>query len=178
MRRTARWVAGVVLLAAAGPAAAQTSGGALTAPIPRSNKAPVPGGGPAAGTGLNTAAPIRTGGGFTPGGRFMPGGPAAGVGSGTAAGVGVGAGLPGGGRPPLSLGQELLLLTEARLLVEQVEAAGNVVLDRRESLVLTLLVYEGLRRQVVPAGVGPTGAAPAGASGQRGGPLVAGFPIR
>jgi hypothetical protein len=218
MRHRAIWLAGVVALAGAGPAAAQTGAGGTTTAIPRTNQthapttgglnltAPLPKtGGTALGVGSNHRAggsplitPIpKTGGSMT--GGTMAGGSLGGVGAkhtgtgstGSTAATGggvmggrlvgqgvvgnnllgngvVGSNLLGPGVTGSSVlvngsattaGDQIALLAEARLLVLQLEATGNLTLSRRESMLLTLLLYEALRQQAVQAGAG-AGTAP------------------
>ena len=197
MRHRASWLAGVVVLVGAGPAAAQTGPGGTTAAIPRTNQThtPTPGGlnltaplqktaGPSLGSGSNhhhhsggpsLTTPIPTTGGASAGGSFGGfGAKHTGTGSTAATGGGVmggrllgpgvtGSGLVGRGVTGSGLlgngsatgaGDQIALLAEARLLVLQLEATGNLSLNRRESMLLTLLVYEALRQQAVQPGAG------------------------
>jgi hypothetical protein len=67
--------------------------------------------------------------------------------------VGTGGSVLGGGSA-LGAGDHIALLAEARLLVLQLESTGNLTLNRRESMFLTLLVYEALSHQASQAGTG------------------------
>jgi len=180
MRHRASWLAGVLVLVGAGPAAAQTGAGGTTTPIPRMNYA-IPS--TAGAGGWNLTAPIPKAGGTATGGSSHGfGAKHTGTGSTTGAG-GVGGGVTNGsvlrssgtggsvltgggtggsvlaGGSPLTAGDQVALLVEARLLVTELESTGNLSLSRRESMFLTLLVYEALRHQASQAGSG-TGAAP------------------
>ncbi|HEX4613346.1 MAG TPA: hypothetical protein VH092_34495 [Urbifossiella sp.] len=165
MNRHVIWGMGLMLVAA-GPAAAQT-GSPSTGTIPKSNKTLPPSG---TGTGsLNLAAPIPRAGGFTSGtsttsggstaGGSMTGGATAGSGmsGGSGAGYGNGSGMGygnGTGGTGLSTAEEVALLAQARLFVTQLESTGNLSLNRRESRMLTLLLYEALRQQTGASGTG------------------------
>jgi hypothetical protein len=175
------WLAGLVVLAAgAAPALAQT-GTPGPAPgsgtISKSNRTLGSGGTKTGAAGLNLTTPIPTAGGATtrtgtattPGGsKGVAGGtmPGTGTGATLGSGSGVAGAFDGGGfqyggipfRARLTPEQEIALLAEARLLVTQLEGTGNLTLDRRESMLLTLLVYEALRQQAVlsPAGANGT----------------------
>jgi hypothetical protein len=139
------WLAGVVLLAGAGAASAQTGTPGTTKTFPGY-------GGPRTATGglLPTTPPTN----------------GQGVGTGTGQSVGTNGGtgvMTGGGglvgRPnqnPITPAQDLALLIEARLLVTQLEASGNVTLSHTESMLLTLLVYEALRLQAAHPATGGT----------------------
>lgn len=147
------WLAGVVLLAGAGVASAQSG---------------VPG------TGTTKTVP-GYGGPRTTTGGLVPTTPTTngqGVGTGTGQSVGTAGGtglMTGGGgfvgranQNPITPAQDLALLIEARLFVTQLEATGNLTLNHQESMLLTLLVYEVLRHQAAhPAnsGTGGTGTA-------------------
>ncbi|MFO0796830.1 MAG: hypothetical protein U0804_05090 [Gemmataceae bacterium] len=152
-----------------------TSGLHLSAPIPRA------GGSSAGFGGKHTAvggpgAPHTTG--STAGTGVYAGGTAAGSGVLAAPGFG-GSVLPGGATVPgfggsvltagatgpgvlgttgsaVASGNQIALLAEARLLVLQLEASGQLSLDRRESMFLTLLVYEALRQNATQTGTGTT----------------------
>ena len=199
MRHRASWLAGVLVLAGAGPAAAQTGTGGTTPPTPVWNRAVGPGTGAG---GLHQSGPIPNAHGAATGGAFggfgakhTGTGPTTGTGGGGSvtgsslmdrgvtgtnqmgrgatgsslmAGGATGSGLVGRGVTGGSLlgngsatagGNQIALLAEARLLVLQLEATGNLSLNRRESMLLTLLVYEALRQQAAPPGAG-TGTAP------------------
>ena len=181
MNRHALRVAGILFLATTGSVAAQTgtpgmTGGLHTA-IPKSNKSLLHTGGAKTGTGgLNLTAPIPKAGGATTGaggtfagfggaksGTGTAGGGFGGMKLGTGGTTGAGMTGPGGfgfggvaGGPALSPGQEVALLAQARLLVTGLESTGNLTLDRRESLLLTLLVYEALRQHAAQPAAGGT----------------------
>jgi hypothetical protein len=174
MNRHAIRVAGILFLATAGSVAAQTGTPATTggphAAIPKSNKSFFPSGGVKTGTtGLNLTAPIAKAGGTKTGAGSGMTFHLSQTGTGTTTGTGTGmtnpTGLGGtgfggfggtGGQSgvPLSSGQQVALLAEARLLVVQLEATGNLPLNRNESMLLTLLVYEALRQQATRPGTG------------------------
>lgn len=189
MSRRVIWGIGVLLLATAGPAAAQTNSSS-TGSIPKSNKT-LPSSGTGTG-GLNLTAPIPKAGGSS--GRFksgtgtgstttsgtttgsgVSGGSGTGLGAGSGMGTGTGSGMgTGTGGTGLSSAAEIALLAQARLFVTELESAGNLSLNRRESRMLTLLLYEALRQQAGASGTGTgsSGSTTTGGTGTGSTPMI------
>ncbi|HEX4613568.1 MAG TPA: hypothetical protein VH092_35630, partial [Urbifossiella sp.] len=71
--------------------------------------------------------------------------------------TGTGFGNTGTGGTGLSTEQQIALLSQARLMVAQLEASGNLAFGDSNSSVLTLIIFEALRQQAIRSGTTAAG---------------------